>query len=268
MQLAANSPTCQQASSATSASSTVGVGDNWDNSVQYSSPTEQGPTVVSWCLDVPHVRQEFNWDCGLACVLMVLKALSMHWFTLSYLRRRCSTKSIWTIDLAHLIQGCGVPVELSTTTIGANPSYAKECFYAENLIEDEARVAHLFRTAPDVGIVIKHCSIGLREIQQYILSRQHLIIALVDKGKLNAAASSLVHISPFINSSLTVAPTAYTGHYIIICGYNSLRDEFDIRDPASEQAEIQLPSAALELARKSFGTDEDLLIVHLPHQED
>ena len=40
---------------------------------------------------VPHVRQHFNWDCGLACVLMILRALGVRGVDFASLRRLCPT---------------------------------------------------------------------------------------------------------------------------------------------------------------------------------
>ena len=42
---------------------------------------------------VPHVRQAFNWDCGLACVLMVLQAAAPKaaGMDLATLRQYCPT---------------------------------------------------------------------------------------------------------------------------------------------------------------------------------
>ena len=44
-------------------------------------------------LQVPHVRQAFNWDCGLACVLMVLQAAAPKaaGMDLATLRQYCPT---------------------------------------------------------------------------------------------------------------------------------------------------------------------------------
>ena len=39
--------------------------------------------------------------------------------------------------------------------------------------------------------------------------------------------------------------------------------EARIQDPASSRADIMLPEAALDSARKTFGTDEDLLFVRM-----
>jgi len=52
--------------------------------------------------------------------------------------------SIWTIDLAHLLRRFGMSVVFTTITVGTNPEYADELFYAENMHADEHRVQQLF----------------------------------------------------------------------------------------------------------------------------
>ena len=48
-------------------------------------------TESNGVLQVPHVRQLCNWDCGLACVLMVLKVLGVEGCDLEYLSQLCQT---------------------------------------------------------------------------------------------------------------------------------------------------------------------------------
>jgi hypothetical protein len=55
--------------------------------------------------------------------------------------------------------------------------------------------------------------------------------------------------------------SGYTGHYIVICGYDPLAGEFLCRDPASHRRDLVISAEALDAARLSFGTDEDLLLV-------
>ncbi len=43
-------------------------------------------------------------------------------------------RSVWTIDLAHLLRRFGLHVALYTVTPGPNPAYADESFYLENLV--------------------------------------------------------------------------------------------------------------------------------------
>ena len=84
-------------------------------------------------------------DCGLACVLMVLKTLKVSLPSLAELHQLCGTTSVWTIDLAHLLSSFGIPVAFTTCTLGANPAYAREGFYMEQLPNDELRVQSLFQ---------------------------------------------------------------------------------------------------------------------------
>ena len=158
--------------------------------------------------DVPHVRQTHNWDCGLACALMVLKALvaradadektNTHAATkalapshsarradLPTLRRRCATTSVWTIDLAHLLRSFDVcDVALFTVTIGANPAFSKETFYKDSIKDDEARVSKLFAAAADAGILVEKRSVCLRNVKRWAASAEWILIVLVDKRAL------------------------------------------------------------------------------------
>ncbi len=59
----------------------------------------------------------------------------------------CCPRSIWTIDLAHLLRRFGMEVVFCTITLGANPAFSSEAFYAENMPEDEARVQQLFNVS-------------------------------------------------------------------------------------------------------------------------
>ena len=58
---------------------------------------------------VPHVRQHYNWDCGLACVLMVLRAMGVHGIDFYTLRQCCGTTRCESghdlLSLADLVEG-------------------------------------------------------------------------------------------------------------------------------------------------------------------
>ena len=47
----------------------------------------------------------------------------------------------------------------------------------------------------------------------------------------------------------------------MVVSYNAKRDQYGIRDPASEFESVFVPAAALDAARTSFGTDEDVLLI-------
>ena len=53
------------------------------------------------------------------------------------------------------------------------------------------------------------------------------------------------------------------GHYVVVCGYNADTDSFILQDPAAGCCNITVTSATFDSARKTWGTDEDLLVVPL-----
>ncbi|XP_016472177.1 guanylyl cyclase 1 isoform X2 [Nicotiana tabacum] len=215
----------------------------------------------SYFCEVPHINQLHSWDCGLACVLMVLRTLGKD-YDMQELEELCCTTSIWTVDLAYLLQKFSVNFSYFTVTLGANPSFCVETFYKEQLSNDLVRVDMLFQKARDTGINIECRSISSEEISSLILSGKFIAIALVDQYKLSHSWLEDIGISDFCNDN-----PGYTGHYVVICGYDADTDEFEIRDPASSRKHEKVTSRCLEGARKSFGTDEDLLLIRLQKEE-
>ncbi|KAH0907844.1 hypothetical protein HID58_039671 [Brassica napus] len=213
-------------------------------------------------MEVPHVHQLASWDCGLACVLMVLRASGITSCTIEDLAEICSTNSIWTVDLAYLLQRFCVEFSYCTITFGANPNYSIEEFYKEQLPEDLLRVDLLFRKAHESGIVIQCRSVSIDEISCLLLSGNYIAIALVDQDKLSKS-----WLEEVIVAGLHSSNSSYTGHYIVICGYDAVKNEFEIRDPASSKMHERVSSKCLENARKSFGTDEDLLLISLENMK-
>ncbi|XP_022765070.1 protein GUCD1-like isoform X2 [Durio zibethinus] len=209
-------------------------------------------------VEVPHINQLFSWDCGLACVLMALTTVGIDNCSLQNLAELCCTTSIWTVDLAYLLQKFSVRFSYYTVTFGANPNYSGERYYKEQLPNDLVRVDSLFQKAMEAGINILCRSISREEISRWILSGKYIAIALVDQYKLSQSWVGDVIIPEFHGNDV-----GYTGHYVVICGYDAEADEFEIRDPASSRKHDKVSSKCLEEAHKCFGTDEDLLLISL-----
>ncbi|XP_039045576.1 guanylyl cyclase 1-like [Hibiscus syriacus] len=207
-------------------------------------------------VQVPHINQLFSWDCGLACVLMALTTVGINGYSIQNLIELCSTTSIWTVDLAYLLRKFSVRFSYYTVTFGANPNYSGETYYKEHLPCDLVRVDKLFQKAVEAGINILCSSISKEEISRWIMSGKYIVIALIDLCKLSGSWVGDVIIPGFHGND-----AGYTGHYVVICGYDAEADEFEIRDPASSRKHNRVSSKSLEEARKSFGTDEDLLLI-------
>lgn len=233
-------------------------------SEQSSSGLKCGDSMLpsAHFVEVPHINQLFSWDCGLACVLMVLRTIGVNNCNIQGLAEQCCTTSVWTVDLAYLLQKFNVRFSYFTITFGANPNYSVEAFYKEQLPTDLVRVDMLFHKATGAGIKIECRSISGVEISLMILSGNYIAIALVDQYKLSHSWMEDVIVPGFYGND-----SGYTGHYIVICGYDADSDEFEIRDPASSRKHEKVTSKCLEEARKSFGTDEDLLLISLEKSE-
>lgn len=65
------------------------------------------------------------------------------------------------------------------------------------------------------------------------------------------------------NATSTPLPSCPPGHYILLVGFDSGVSEYLVRDPAAMCADLHVSATAVDQARRSFGTDEDLLIVTL-----
>ncbi|QDZ22648.1 guanylyl cyclase [Chloropicon primus] len=242
-----------------------------------SSTTESEGVDVCVKKAVPHVRQAFNWDCGIACVLMIVQANGLKHVDLGYLRDVCGTTSIWTIDIAHLLRHFGLKVKYFTVTLGANPAYADEKFYKDHMHVDEVRVHQLFDLAKDAGIEVFHKSLQLEELGRICASPENLVLILVDKrvlqqGNQRVAASQNTKAAGVTKhakaASLlccgmlgSLTRSGYIGHYVVLYDYSAETKEYWVKDPASYNSITIVKEATLEKARKSFGTDEDLIIV-------
>ena len=219
---------------------------------------DRAPERGSLCLQVPHVKQSHNWDCGLACVLMILQAFGVHTHSAASMRQICRTKSIWTVDLAHLLRHLTFEVTFLTVTLGANPDYATETFYQEHMEEDEERVARLFREAPSKGIALHECSLTQPQLQSLVLAGQHVLVMLIDKRVLSSWASESCSV---LYGAQSLMLLSYTGHYVVICGFDTSSQQYSVCDPAGVSSPVRVPAECLETARRSFGTDEDILLV-------
>ena len=180
-----------------------------------------------------------------------------------------------------------------TTTIGVDPSHREKAFYRLTLDHDASRVNSLFERARECNIAIESKSLSPSELRS-ICSGAHtrggnLIIGLVDRRhlyhpavKTNSEAlegtdlnfgarlgSSIGNILTAFSSIATGAfetgfsTGGYLGHYILITSYNAQLQGYYILDPAGADDYTFIPDENLNAARKSHGTDEDLLVIPL-----
>ena len=91
------------------------------------------PSVT--CRNVGHTQQQFDWDCGLSCVIMALDAADecdAKDSILENLEEICQNEgfghSTWTIDLCYLLKHYAPRLAFSYTTItlGVDPTYMNQ----------------------------------------------------------------------------------------------------------------------------------------------
>ncbi|KAJ2779655.1 hypothetical protein GGI15_003801 [Coemansia interrupta] len=146
---------------------------------------------------VSKVLQQDSWDCGLACVCMILRAFGQATCSISQLARQADTDSVWTIDLAVLIhRNVHADFTFYTQCAGINPEYASNDFYQSAMDEDEARVQKLFsRVLADQSVRIMELVIPLIDLERFLVHRQYVAILLVDKSVLKCVSCEMTQSS-------------------------------------------------------------------------
>ncbi|CAF5101143.1 unnamed protein product, partial [Rotaria magnacalcarata] len=96
-------------------------------------------------LPVKHIKQQFNWDCGVTCLRMLIDYyhLDSSLFDRLLDSYECN-QSTWTIDLLHLLHQSGIDAILHTITIGCSSSYDNVPYYETLIRKDRERVDKLF----------------------------------------------------------------------------------------------------------------------------
>lgn len=243
-------------------------------------PAPSAPRTASACVLsslVPNESQEASWDCGLACVRMVLLAMGCPSAdcTFARLRSRLASTEVWSIDLAYVLAeyGC-VGCEYLTSSIEAHSPSRRRCpFYAATIGEDLARVTALMAHAEACDVHVRSVRLSAAELWNCMRDDDRLAIVLVDPRVLYSSVASdqeleLERGSGRSGSTARAAEEsgnrAFFGHYVLLVGLDDANDAFILKDPArGTETETRVSAARLEKARKAKGTDEDLLLIPL-----
>jgi hypothetical protein len=174
----------------------------------------------------PHLRQKYDWDCGLVCCQMCLKWINQPQ-AFAALTRRCPTQSTWSIDLAYLLHGFGIHTRYCTITWGADESYKSIEYYQANLDSDASRVNGLFENAANRGLQVEMRSLPIDSIIQLLQPETSVIIILVDtkcfeqgcaeeklRASRNRSGTSMQERLPESIPSMGV-DRGFVGHYVV-----------------------------------------------------
>ena len=155
------------------------------------------------------------------------------------LMRMLGTESVWTIDLAVLLRhatgdGGSLRFLLCTTTLGAEDSYAQEAFYKQEFEVDALRINSLFRSASSLGVNYMQRSLMPDELARLICTGRVVIIMLLDLRVVRKA--HLKH--SFLGRAAGFG--GYTGHYVVVCGYDPATARYTYMDPAQNSSKSAL----------------------------
>lgn len=207
-------------------------------------------------LKVKSIKQCGTWDCGLACVKMVLSLYNANYGNLDTICKALEMNtSVWTIDLCYILKHYNIAHQFITYTIGVDKSYAKEPFYKEYYDDDVDRVENLFSQASSVGLKIEKKTVGISDIIKHLKSLRPVII-LVNWTVVKTQNSGLsTCLWPFFRIH-----GRYQGHFIVLTGCSEDGKKIFYMNPQKSSRKT-VSSQTLDTARKSYGTDQDIIFV-------
>ncbi|XP_011176803.1 protein GUCD1 isoform X2 [Zeugodacus cucurbitae] len=205
--------------------------------------------------NLTHYQQRFNWDCGISCIIMILST-SQRNVLLHDFDKICAEEgfgsSTWTIDLCFLLKRFQVRHEYYTKTLGIDPSYSEHSYYTKIINKDEKRVTRKFQEARLHGIRVEQRTIEMEDLLKHI-GKQGPVILLTNASLLTCEICKKNVLEKF----------GYAGHYIVLCGYDLKSQLVFYHNPEVHDEHVcRCTAAAMDIARKAYGTDEDVILIY------
>ncbi|CAD7088415.1 unnamed protein product [Hermetia illucens] len=225
-----------------------------DTSMAQTSSAGAIPECKEFLLN--HFQQRSDWDCGLSCILMILPRNHREHFLRDF-ERICAEngfgRSTWTIDLCFILRQFNISFRFLTRTIGVNPDYRGHSYYDKIISKDEERVNKKFEIAIKDGMDIEKRTISIDALIQHMALNGPVIILT------NAALlyCDMCKKDPFFRSK------RYSGHYVVLCGYDLNKRKIKYRNPAKENHICVASYELMDKARMAYGTDEDIILIYL-----
>jgi len=198
-----------------------------------------------------------------------------HSVRLRDLKAFLGTESVWSIEIALVLRAFGAKrVRFYTTQIGAKRQYKNERFYEKTFEMDAPRVKRAFAIAREKSSGIRvelldESKGGMKDewVEREVGEKsEKMLILLVDKRVLESGYDEdganiereYNRYHDKIGDDDDDENAGFVGHYICVVGVKG--DYFIIQDPARPEV-LRVRKEVLHHARKSYGTDEDCIIV-------
>lgn len=203
--------------------------------------------------DVPFFEQESKNSCGIAAMRMILGYFGQA-STEKELYLECSPEKsgvIWSVDLARLSGKRGLEVEFYTHSLHLNQENQSLEFYQKMTAENTAaqRVDQMIAEAEKLGVKLAEQSLSLSEIKSK-LKEGWLAVILLDWRVVSPAENQF----------------DFQGHLVPIVGFDENSIFVHNQGMDDPQPFYEIKNDLFEQARKSKGTDEDIIFVRNPKQ--
>ena len=171
-------------------------------------------------------------------------------------------KSVWTIDIFFLLKNLKIDCITMTKELEINEEFDDHPFYSKEIKEDRKRISKLVRRIKEEELAFFKRSLDMREIINELKEGNCIFIILLN-DMYSFCEKCDYKIEKFLKNCLLFCfPKIYQGHYVLLFDYDEKKNVFLIKDPSNKDSFCQIKEETLESARKSFGTEEDLIIIN------
>lgn len=198
-------------------------------------------------LKVPFYKQESENDCGPVALQMVLEYLGESHSRTKLMDLIDSDKSgvTWTLGLARAVAKLGFKTEFYTTCLGFNPQNFELGYYqkkADEASSSQQKLEKLRKEAYRLRVQMEERSLSLEELLLKV-SINCIPIILLDWSKIKGTSE-------------------FVGHFVPIVGYDKENIYVHNQGFYNTQAFMPIKRGLFEKARKSKGTDEDVVFIY------
>ncbi|KAK8795069.1 hypothetical protein WA588_003920 [Blastocystis sp. NMH] len=206
-----------------------------------------------------HFVQQAPYDCGPACCWMILKWANRLFMNDDYdyndFLQSIGTNienGIWTIELVKVLKDYSFRCVFCTTNINPSSSqYDSLAFYRNDDLGTELlRVNNLFNSVSCDYVHIFNGKVTLDTIRDFLLFNSNGVILL------------LTDYAVLYPSRRCCIIREFSGHYIVLLGYNPHRKAFKVADPM-RYFHHYIRDTVIEAARSADGTDNDIVFLNL-----
>ena len=194
-------------------------------------------------LEVPFYKQTTKTNCGSVVLHMVMSYLDKD-IDLEILEKIIKInegKAVLTIQIAIASALSGFPTEFFSKKISFNKENLKLEFY-QKYLDNKVDHEKLIEEAKNVGVKIEERRMPIEELLRNVTNKTIPIILLdwnVIKGE-----------------------SGYQGHFVPIVGYDNESVYVHNNGLNNPTPFLKIKRELFEQARKSEGTDEDIIIIH------